>query len=87
MHLKISNLPELESLHGKSISFINPYSFWVLNKNNFNFELIDIWLSDGFLIGKIMSFFGYKVSRFSFDYTSVANIVFPWCKENKKKLL
>lgn len=82
--LFIGNFKGALSMEGKIVSFVNPYSFYVLVRMGFDFSKIDVWFSDGFLFCRVMSLFGYKIKRYSFDYTSIAAEVFDWCAASGK---
>lgn len=62
-------------------SFVNLYSYILLRKRK---DLASIqYMSDGFLICLLAKFFGHNISRFSFDMTSLAPIVFDKYKDRK----
>lgn len=84
--LTISNLPDFDNISAKTVSFINPYSFYLLKKARFSFNNIDLWHSDGFLLCWILKIFGMPATRYSFDYSSLAEPFFSWCAQNDKSL-
>ena len=68
-------------------SFVNPYSMLVLQDNVSIAQNVDCWCVDGFSLVKTFSIFEKKeVSRFSFDDTSIAPLVFDFAKTNNKTL-
>jgi exopolysaccharide biosynthesis WecB/TagA/CpsF family protein len=85
--LKISNF-DLNSLddHGKHIySFVNPYSYYMIvdypDSDNFTF------FADGILLVKLHNLLSKeKISRFSFDFTSLAPVIFKFAIEKKYKV-
>lgn len=84
--LVLSDFTNFLELEGKSVSFVNPYSYWVLKKQNFDFNTIDFWYSDGVLMCWLLRIFNVRVQRFSFDFTSLAGKVFDWCRDDGKPL-
>lgn len=84
--LRLSKFSSMEALQNKTISFVNPYSYYVLRKCKFPVGKVDVWFSDGVLICWLVSLFRLKVDRASFDFTSLAGSVLSWVKENDKSL-
>ena len=84
--LTISNLTHFDDIRAKTISFINPYSFYLLKRAKFEFNSIDLWHSDGFLLCLILKIFGMPATRHSFDYSSLAEPFFSWCARTNKSL-
>lgn len=85
--MKIYNF-DLNSLDkdGRRIySFVNPYSYYMMvdypDSDNF------IFYADGILLVKLHNFFSKeKISRYSFDFTSLAPIIFNFSIEKKYKV-
>ncbi|MEG9327954.1 WecB/TagA/CpsF family glycosyltransferase [Salinimicrobium catena] len=68
-------------------SFINPYSFLLLENEYEIAEKIDFWHIDGIsLVKAINRSFSKNERRLSFDDTSLAPIVFNFSKENNLKI-
>lgn len=68
-------------------SFVNPFSMLVLEGNRAVAESVDYWYVDG--ISLVKTFVKYEqknISRFSFDDTSIAPLVFDFAKINKKSI-
>lgn len=64
------------------ISFVNPYSYSILNKNRDKYLSIDYLFSDGALFCLFFSLFFSKIKRASFDYSSIASNVFSYAQDN-----
>jgi exopolysaccharide biosynthesis WecB/TagA/CpsF family protein len=77
----ISNLPEKST-----VTFLNPYSYILLRKNEV-IDKIDFIGIDGILLKKILYFLtGTNVPRISFDETSLAPLVYEDCVKYKKNI-
>ncbi|KAF2509243.1 WecB/TagA/CpsF family glycosyltransferase [Flavobacterium zhairuonense] len=64
-------------------TFVNPYSMLLLKERKDIAEKIDFWHIDGIsLVNKLNRYYKLKNSRFSFDDTSLAPIVFNHSKVN-----
>jgi UDP-Gal:alpha-D-GlcNAc-diphosphoundecaprenol beta-1,4-galactosyltransferase len=83
--LKINNYnPEMLTKFNKSkiFTFANPYSYYLLDENIVN--EFDAIFADGILLVLLNNFFSNnKINRFSFDFTSLAPIVFNFCEIEK----
>ncbi len=81
---KICNQKTVSVWTDKGITtFVNPHSYLLLRKSN-NINYIDTIYIDGYLLVKLFGVIGIKVSRKSFDMTSLAPKVFKECiKKNK----
>ncbi len=78
---------ETENLY---VSFVNPFSYSILEKNNKIHECIDYFFIDGNLLRLCYNFsnrhLGKKVDRVSFDFSSIAGDVFDYCINNDLKI-
>ncbi|MGJ8693620.1 MAG: WecB/TagA/CpsF family glycosyltransferase [Thalassotalea sp.] len=71
----------------KIISFVNPFSYFTLQKNFKAIKNIDFLFSDGSLLCLFHRvFIGEKIIRASFDYSSLASTVFDFAAEKKIKI-
>lgn len=71
----------------KLVSFVNPYSLVELYKSDISKEELSslVFYSDGIFICWISYlFFGVKVCRYSFDYTSLASQVFSEANDKRE---
>lgn len=88
---KISNSDKIEELlinsdDTQAITFVNPFSYFMINKYLRLDEIDNIYI-DGILLLKLFNFFKKKkLSRLSFDYSSIADTVFNYSIANRKKL-
>lgn len=71
----------------KLFTFVNPYSYSLLNKKG-NEYLSNFYIyADGISYVKIHNFFhNDKINRYSFDFTSLAPIIFEYATKNKLKV-
>ncbi|MGJ1537739.1 WecB/TagA/CpsF family glycosyltransferase [Sphingobacterium multivorum] len=68
-------------------SFINPYSMLKLEHERDVGEQVDYWYIDGIsLLNKANKILNKDFSRFSFDETSLAPVVFGWAKRNNVRV-
>jgi len=68
----------------KIISFVNPFSYFTLHKNPQTVKRVDVLFSDGSLLCTFHRIFiGEKIQRASFDYSSLASIVFNFAAEEE----
>ncbi len=67
------------------VTFINPHSYLLLRKQDV-FEKFDKIYIDGISLVKLFNLFGFKVSRLSFDMTSLAPLVFNKCIEQNQSI-
>jgi exopolysaccharide biosynthesis WecB/TagA/CpsF family protein len=72
--------------NAKKSSFLNPYSYLLLRKQESIFSKIDVFYIDGISLVILLKIFGYRTKRRSFDMTSVAPIVFNDCIINNKSI-
>ncbi|KQA17612.1 hypothetical protein AAY54_11800 [Vibrio metoecus] len=80
----------LGSSGNKLFTFVNPYSYYIFKdeltqgeKKRFNL------LADGISLVKLYNFFSLdedKIERYSFDFTSLAPIVFEFCERENIKI-
>tara|TARA_Y100000588_G_scaffold188919_1_gene202878 strand:+ start:10960 stop:11661 length:702 start_codon:yes stop_codon:yes gene_type:complete len=70
----------------KLVTFVNPYSYYILKESGLDTNFNRIY-ADGILLVKLYNLFNSeKVSRYSFDFTSVAPIAFSFFEENNKRV-
>ena len=75
----------IQTKQGMVYTFLNPVSY--LDAINYKklFDQFDGIFADGsILVGAILSLYGKKVKRYSFDMTSVAPILFKYAVNNRK---
>lgn len=78
---------ELFSKKGKIYTFLNPVSYLIALDNKSLFEQFDGIFADGsFLVTAIKLLYGKKVTRKSFDMTSLAPRLFNYAEQNKKSI-
>ncbi|WP_065979545.1 WecB/TagA/CpsF family glycosyltransferase [Pseudoalteromonas lipolytica] len=61
-----------QSNHSSVISFLNPFSYYEVAKDHTLIEQVDYYFSDGSLLCKLHNLFLDKITRASFDYSSIA---------------
>jgi len=72
---------------GNKITFINPYSYHLVRKNTNLYEKFDGIFIDGFLMCVFIKlFYNKKISRRSFDMTTVAKDLFSNVEKNGKNI-
>lgn len=83
---KLSNSVSLK--HPMLISFVNPYSYFILNDRPDLLVEIESLYIDGALLVKLYNFFNSQkaVARVSFDFSSIAEDVFSHSDENRKSV-
>lgn len=65
------------SSDGSIVSFVNPFSYSILNNNEWIINDVDYWYSDGALLCSLLNISRRdKIHRNSFDFSSVANELF-----------
>lgn len=82
-----SGQDDLLNRQGKVYTFLNPVSY--LDAINYKkvFDKFDGIFADGsILVGAILSLYGKKVKRYSFDMTSVAPMLFKYAEDNEKTI-
>ncbi len=68
-------------------TFINPHSYRCLIDTDIQSNVFDNIYIDGFLLCSVYRFFmNKKVERVSFDYSSIADIVFMKCVEEQRRV-
>lgn len=75
--------------HSKTliVSFVNPYSYKTISRNNKIISSVDYWFSDGALLCLLLNLTrSSKVSRASFDFSSIASNVFQFSSKNNKRI-
>ncbi|MGG5617843.1 WecB/TagA/CpsF family glycosyltransferase [Myroides odoratimimus] len=71
----------------KCYSFLNPYGYNLMRQNIDLFEKIDVLFFDGILLCHFYNlFYKGKVSRKSFDMTSIAKSLFTYLDDNNKTI-
>ncbi|WP_105167344.1 WecB/TagA/CpsF family glycosyltransferase [Pseudoalteromonas sp. T1lg23B] len=65
-----------------AISFVNPFSYYELQKRDDLIDGIDYFFSDGALLCKLHNLFLPKVTRASFDYSSIAGPFLQYVSDN-----
>lgn len=66
--------------NSRVITFVNPFSYFSV-KDNPRVEEIDYIFIDGILLVKLFNFTNkYNLERYSFDYSSLAGVVFNFCE-------
>ncbi len=85
--LEILKREESTLENGKILSFVNPFSYEVLKKRKVLVDNIDYFFSDGALLCFFNNIFKkHKITRASFDYSSIANEVFEYASDNNLKV-
>jgi exopolysaccharide biosynthesis WecB/TagA/CpsF family protein len=68
-------------------SFVNPHSMLILKENDPVASGVDYWYVDGISLVKLLGWlFNKKISRTSFDDTSIANMIFSGVAEKKQNI-
>lgn len=73
-----ASIEDLNPINKKMVTFFNPFSIKFLKENEKEYEKFDFLCSDGILplfLNRL--FFIKKSQRLSFDFSSVAKVVFP----------
>lgn len=79
------NFSVLNGCDKKVFTFVNPYSYYKIE----SFELRDrfIYFADGILLVWLSNFlYKSRLDRFSFDFTSLAPVIFNYCETNSLKV-
>lgn len=86
--MTISILSKLGNFDGYyNVSFVNPYSLSLLLRNHKNYSDIQFYV-DGGVLATIFTFLTRKkINRISFDFTSIADLVFEECLERNLSLV
>lgn len=67
-------------------TFINPYSYLKLRKNKKLLDEFKYLYVDGIFLVLVLRIIGLRVTRASFDMTSLAPLLFNYCIENNKTI-
>ncbi|REC94289.1 WecB/TagA/CpsF family glycosyltransferase [Kushneria indalinina] len=68
-------------------TFLNPYTYLYARKNPDIYDDLDYIYCDGFVLCSVFSFLlGRKISRVSFDFTSIAGLFFKMAEDDKKTI-
>lgn len=63
----------------KIISFLNPFSYGLISSKPYLIDEVDVWFCDGALLCFLVNIKRYeKISRASFDFSSIAHVVFSY---------
>lgn len=82
-----NNINDLLSENNKLITFLNPYSIFLANKDIGIYKEFDFICSDGVLPVLLNRFLKRKrIERISFDFTSLAPQVFDYAINNNKSI-
>jgi len=82
----VTNVADFNMKEGVT-SFINPYSMYLLKDKSNLVSRVDYWHIDGISLVHIINLIKRKkVSRYSFDETSIAPKIFKFAKEKKYKI-
>jgi len=67
----------------KAVSFVNPFSYVILSENECLIDSLDLLFSDGALFCAFTNLRRKeKIDRVSFDFSSIAGVVFEYAVEN-----
>lgn len=81
------NYVMLQSENKKLFTFVNPYSYGILMEKKSSFLNDFNILSDGILFVTLYNFFNEnKINRYSFDFTSLAPVVFSYASKYKLRV-
>ncbi|NKC17426.1 MULTISPECIES: WecB/TagA/CpsF family glycosyltransferase [Pseudoalteromonas] len=69
-----------------AISFVNPFSYYEVQKSDSLIDGIDYYFSDGALLCMLHNLFSPKISRASFDYSSIAKPFLEYVEQHNKRL-
>ncbi|MCF6434955.1 WecB/TagA/CpsF family glycosyltransferase [Pseudoalteromonas sp. MMG022] len=69
-----------------AISFVNPFSYYELQQRDDLVDGIDYFFSDGALLCKLHNLFLPKITRASFDYSSIAGSFLQYVSDSKLNL-
>lgn len=84
--MEINNF-KLDNIFDKKLhTFVNPYSYYVLEESKVYLDEFKIY-SDGILLVEMYNLLHKdKISRYSFDFTSLAPVIFNYAAENNLKV-
>lgn len=69
------------------VSFLNPFSYGLIATDRNIVDSVDYWFADGFLLCLLLNLHRkHKISRASFDLSSIAIDVFGFAIRNKKRV-
>lgn len=84
---ELYSMEEIFSMKGRVYTFLNPVSYLIALKNKELFSPFDGIFADGSLfVGAIFLLYHHVVTRWSFDMTSVAPLLFENANTNHKKV-
>jgi N-acetylglucosaminyldiphosphoundecaprenol N-acetyl-beta-D-mannosaminyltransferase len=87
---KISSDFNIESLNKVNTtqlySFLNPYSYCKIRNNKNLYNELSFFYCDGLILAKMMTLTRKKCKRVSFDFTSLATIIFKHAEDYKKTI-
>lgn len=80
----LTGLFELDSSNGcKLITFVNPFSYYILDESGL-YKEFDFIFVDGISLVKAHNYLNEDhITRYSFDFTSLAPITFDYCSSNQ----
>lgn len=71
----------------KAISFVNPFSYYMMLEGEYVSRGVDGFFVDGGLLVSLLKLRdGLRVERVSFDYSSIAEDFFIFCEQNKLRV-
>jgi len=81
---QLLNSIEIDDYQCTTVSFVNPFSYQLLRKNEKAYQSIDHFYSDGIISCYVLgTLLGKKIPRVSFDYGSFAKTFFKVAAERK----
>jgi N-acetylglucosaminyldiphosphoundecaprenol N-acetyl-beta-D-mannosaminyltransferase len=77
----------LETKEAITVTFVNPFSYYILKSRDYLLKSLDYVFIDGLLLQRLHNIFHKnKVRRASFDLSSIADDVFKYCCQKKLKV-
>lgn len=71
----------------KVVDFVNPFSYGIIVSRPDILDGIDMWFVDGSLLCCLRNLAGREyITRASFDFSSIAGLVFEWACRNEKRV-
>lgn len=67
-------------------TFVNPYSYYLLRKNESIIDNLDNVFIDGISLVYFFRLFNLKAKRYSFDMTSIVPVLVDYCIRNEKSV-
>lgn len=83
---KIIRLTDNEGVKNGFFTFINPFTYYQLRRSSISLGDFDGVFIDGVLLCWILRFLGYRVSRVSFDFTSLAGPMLAYAQSSGQQL-